>query len=107
MEVYGYYARSSCWFFNPDAYDVMVVGAGYAGSVVARRMAEACNFKVAIIERRGHIAGNAYDRIDDAGVLIREYGRTSTTVSDRVHEFLALPNGQTTSTRFARISTAS
>ena len=76
--------------FNPDAYDVMVVGAGYAGSVVARRMAEACNFKVAIIERRGHIAGNAYDRIDDAGVLIHEYGpHIYHTVSDRVHEFLS------------------
>lgn len=76
--------------FNSDAYDVMVVGAGYAGSVVARRMAETCNSKVAIIERRGHIAGNAYDRIDEAGVLIHEYGpHIYHTVNDRVHEFLS------------------
>ncbi len=76
--------------FNSDAYDVMVVGAGYAGSVVARRMAETCNSKVAIIERCGHIAGNAYDRIDEAGVLIHEYGpHIYHTVNDRVHEFLS------------------
>ena len=37
--------------FNPDNYDVIVVGAGYAGAVVARRMAENCNSKVAIFER--------------------------------------------------------
>ena len=90
MEVYMAIMHGLPAGFNPDAYDVMVVGAGYAGSVVARRMAEACNFKVAIIERRGHIAGNAYDRIDDAGVLIHEYGpHIYHTVSDRVHEFLS------------------
>lgn len=56
-----YQSWSSCRF-NPDNYDVIVVGAGYAGAVVARRMAENCNSKVAIFERRNHIAGNAYDK---------------------------------------------
>ena len=56
--------------FNPQSYDVIVVGAGFAGAVSARRLAEACGDKVAIIERRDHIAGNAYDCLDDAGVLI-------------------------------------
>ena len=76
--------------FNPDNYDVIVVGAGYAGAVVARRMAENCNSKVAIFERRNHIAGNAYDRLDDAGVLVHEYGpHIYHTMSDRVHQFLS------------------
>lgn len=40
----------------------------------ARRLAEQSGFKVAVLERRPHIAGNAYDRFDEAGVLIHEYG---------------------------------
>ena len=40
--------------FNPDNYDAIVVGAGYAGAVCARRLAESCGFKVAIVERRDH-----------------------------------------------------
>ncbi len=76
--------------FNPDSYDAIIVGAGYAGAVCARRLAEACGSKVAILERRPHIAGNAYDRIDDAGVLIHEYGpHIYHTTNDRVHEFLS------------------
>lgn len=76
--------------FNPQSYDAIVVGAGYAGAVCARRMAEACGFKVAIIERRNHIAGNAYDCKDEAGVLIHKYGpHIYHTTNDRVHEFLS------------------
>ena len=76
--------------FNPASYDAIVVGAGYAGSVCARRLAEACGIKVAIIERREHIAGNAYDCLDDAGVLIHQYGpHIYHTTNDRVHEFLS------------------
>ena len=76
--------------FNPDSYDAIVVGAGYAGSVCARRLAESCGFKVAIIERRNHIAGNAYDCKDEAGVLVHMYGpHIYHTTNDRVHEFLS------------------
>ena len=76
--------------FNPDSYDAIIVGAGYAGAVCARRLAEACGSKVAILERRPHIAGNAYDRIDDAGVLLHEHGpHIYHTTNDRVHEFLS------------------
>ena len=76
--------------FNPDSYDVIVVGAGYAGAVCARRLAEACGHKVAVIERRPHIAGNAYDCVDEAGVLIHQYGpHIYHTTNDRVHEFLS------------------
>ena len=76
--------------FNADSYDMIVVGAGYAGSVCARRLAEACGFHVAVIERRDHIAGNAYDYVDDAGILVHKYGpHIYHTQSDRVHQFLS------------------
>ena len=60
--------------FTPESFDAIVVGAGYAGSVCARRLAEACGMKVAILERRDHIAGNAYDYEDEAGILVHKYG---------------------------------
>ena len=56
---------------NP--FDVLVVGAGYAGSVCARCLAESGK-RVRVLERRPHVAGNAYDRLDQAGVLIHQYG---------------------------------
>ena len=76
--------------FNPDAYDMIVVGAGYAGSVCARRVAEGAGFRVAVLERREHIAGNAYDYVNDEGILVHKYGpHIYHTYSDRVHEFLS------------------
>ena len=76
--------------FNADAYDAIVVGAGYAGVTCARRLAEACGFKVAVIERRPHIAGNAYDYEDAAGILVHKYGpHIYHTFDDRVHQFLS------------------
>ncbi|HIU04839.1 MAG TPA: UDP-galactopyranose mutase [Candidatus Coprousia avicola] len=76
--------------FNPGAYDMIVVGAGYAGSVCARRLAESAGFRVAVLERRGHIAGNAYDCTDEAGILIHEYGpHIYHTFDERVHNFLS------------------
>ncbi len=56
------------------AYDVLVVGAGFAGSVMAERLASQSNKRVMLIDRRPHIGGNAYDRPDAAGVLIHQYG---------------------------------
>ena len=76
--------------FNPDAYDALVVGAGYAGATCARRFAESCGFKVCVLERRDHIAGNAYDYVDEAGILIHKYGpHIYHTVNDRVNDFLS------------------
>ena len=76
--------------FNPDSYDMIVVGAGYAGAVCARRLAENAGFRVAVLERRSHIGGNAYDRVDEAGVLIHEYGpHIYHTFDERVHNFLS------------------
>jgi len=55
-------------------YDWLVVGAGFAGSVLAERLASQRGEKVLVIDRRPHIAGNAYDHLDDAGILIHRYG---------------------------------
>ena len=76
--------------FNPSSFDVIVVGAGYAGAVCARRLAEACGSKVCILERRGHVAGNAYDYRDEAGVLVHKYGpHIFHTADERAFQFLS------------------
>ena len=54
-------------------FDVLVAGAGYAGAVAARALAEQGR-KVLVLERRNHIGGNAFDCLDEAGVLIHQYG---------------------------------
>jgi UDP-galactopyranose mutase len=55
-------------------YDALVVGCGFAGSVIAERMASQQGKRVLMVDRRPHIAGNAYDHLDAAGVLIHRYG---------------------------------
>lgn len=55
-------------------YDWLIVGAGFAGSVLAERIANQLKQTVLIIDRRPHIGGNAYDCFDDAGVLMHRYG---------------------------------
>jgi UDP-galactopyranose mutase len=56
------------------AFDYLIVGAGFAGSVLADRLARELGARVLVVDKRPHIAGNAYDRYDDAGVLIHPYG---------------------------------
>ena len=76
--------------FNAGAYDMIVVGAGYAGAVCARRLAETIGYRVAVLERRSHIAGNAFDCTDEAGILVHEYGpHIYHTFNERVHNFLS------------------
>ena len=55
-------------------FDYLIVGAGFAGSVLAERLASQADKKVLIVEKRNHVGGNAYDCYDDAGVLIHKYG---------------------------------
>lgn len=55
-------------------FDYLVVGSGFAGSVVAERMARGFGKKVLVIDRRSHIGGNAYDHFDKDGLLIHRYG---------------------------------
>ena len=70
-------------------FDILVVGAGYAGAVAARVLAEAGK-RVLVLERRPHIGGNAYDCLDQAGVLIHQYGPHIFHTNDkRVFEFLS------------------
>ena len=55
-------------------YDALVVGAGFAGSVLAERLAAGSGKRVLVIDKRPHIAGNAYDHADAAGIMVHRYG---------------------------------
>lgn len=67
-------ARSGPGQTENNVYDYLIVGAGFAGSVIAERLAEGLGLRVLLIDRRDHIAGNAYDHYDAAGVLVHRYG---------------------------------
>ena len=70
--------------------DTIVVGAGFAGAVVARELAERANKRVAVIEQRPHIGGNAYDEYDETGVLVHRYGpHIFHTTMQHVYEYLS------------------
>ena len=71
-------------------FDWLVVGAGFAGAVMAERLASQRGEKVLLIDRRPHLGGNAYDRYDDAGVLIHQYGpHIFHTNSQAIFEYLS------------------
>ena len=55
-------------------FDVIVVGAGFSGAVMAERFASQQNKKVLVLEQRPHIAGNCYDYTDDSGITVHHYG---------------------------------
>lgn len=70
-------------------FDAVVVGSGFAGAVAARELAEQGGLRVLIIEKRGHIAGNAYDAYDKAGILVHRYGpHIFHTNSEEAFEYL-------------------
>jgi UDP-galactopyranose mutase len=70
-------------------FDYLVVGAGFAGSVLAERLASQSNKKVLIIDKRDHIGGNAYDYYNTDGILIHKYGpHIFHTNSKEVFEYL-------------------
>src|SRR3954463_7158248 len=70
-------------------FDYLIVGAGFAGSVLAERLATQANKKVLVIDKRNHIAGNAYDYYNNDGILIHKYGpHIFHTNSKEVFEYL-------------------
>ncbi len=71
-------------------YDYLIVGAGFAGSVAAERLASQHNKKVLVVEKRNHIGGNAYDEFDEHGILVHRYGpHIFHTNSKEVFEYLS------------------
>ena len=71
-------------------FDCLVIGSGYAGSVAAREMAERGGRRVLVLERRGHVGGNAYDCLDEHGILIHKYGPHIFHTSERrVFDYLS------------------
>ncbi|MFD2247364.1 UDP-galactopyranose mutase [Pontibacter ruber] len=72
-------------------FDYLIVGAGFAGSVVAERLASQLNKKVLIIDKRPHIAGNAFDHYNEDGILVHRYGpHIFHTNSKEVFDYLSL-----------------
>lgn len=57
-----------------EHHDVVIVGSGLSGSVLAERIATTTTLHVLVLEKRDHIAGNCYDFVDDNGILMNQYG---------------------------------
>lgn len=75
-------------------FDYLVVGAGFAGAVVAEQMARNFDKKVLLVDKRSHIAGNAYDHLNEAGILVHKYGpHIFHTNSKEVFDYLSLFTG--------------
>lgn len=71
-------------------FDYLIVGAGFAGSVLAERLARGSKKRVLICDRRPHIGGNAYDHYNEAGILVHKYGpHIFHTNSREVFEYLS------------------
>jgi len=67
----------------------LIVGAGFAGSVMARELADA-KLRVLVIDKRLHLAGNAFDEYDEHGILIHRYGpHIFHTNGERIFEYLS------------------
>jgi UDP-galactopyranose mutase len=72
-------------------FDYLIVGAGFAGSVLAERLANVSEKKVLIVDQRDHIGGNAYDYFNKDGILIHKYGpHIFHTNSKKVFDYLSM-----------------
>ena len=70
-------------------YDSIIAGAGFAGAVTARVLAEAGR-RVLVLEQRPHVGGNAFDCLDESGILIHQYGPHIFHTNDKtVFDFLS------------------
>src|SRR5689334_25296536 len=70
-------------------FDYLIVGAGFAGSVLAERLASQAGKKVLIIDKRNHIGGNTYDYYNKDGILVHLYGpHIFHTNSKEVYDYL-------------------
>jgi UDP-galactopyranose mutase len=68
---------------------ILITGAGLSGATIARQLADAGDHQIHIIEQRDHIAGNCYDYVNDAGILMNKYGaHLFHTSSERVWAFV-------------------
>src|SRR5436190_14312938 len=75
---------------DSSMFDYLIVGAGFAGSVLAERLARGSNKKVVLCDKRPHIGGNAYDHYNEAGILVHKYGpHIFHTNSREVFEYLS------------------
>lgn len=71
-------------------FDFLIVGAGFAGAVLAERLASVAGQKVLVIDQRDHIGGNAYDHYNADGILIHKYGpHIFHTNSKKVFDYLS------------------
>ncbi len=71
-------------------FDYLIVGAGFAGSVIAERLAKVLGKSVLLVDRRSHIAGNAFDHYNEHGILVHRYGpHIFHTNSREVFEYLS------------------
>src|SRR6476469_6834362 len=71
-------------------FDYLIVGAGFAGSVLAERLASEHGARILLIDRRPHVGGNAYDEPNEAGILYHKYGpHIFHTNSDQVVDYLS------------------
>jgi UDP-galactopyranose mutase len=71
-------------------YDYLIVGAGFAGSVLAERLASQHGARILLIDRRPHVGGNAYDEPNEAGILYHKYGpHIFHTNSEQVWDYLS------------------
>lgn len=70
-------------------FDYLIVGAGFAGAVIAERLASVAGKKVLVVDKRNHIGGNTYDYYDAAGILVHKYGpHIFHTNSKEVYDYL-------------------
>jgi UDP-galactopyranose mutase len=71
-------------------FDYLIVGAGFAGSVLAERLASQLDASILLVDKRNHVGGNAYDCYNEAGILVHRYGpHIFHTNSERVFDYLS------------------